>query len=1255
MTSPRIKWSPLGLNLLEEPIEEAPGGRRRVLTSSGPKIEPDGVRDIRFGRLSSSEQGKMLANALAWPRVLGSYSNSISRVAAVWMTPPGHPTRPAPPEQVKGLSQAVSLACAQRCWEAWRSGLALTSLPDWSAAMSRPGAFPWPLGIDMGVAHRLGLNMDFDQFTIWARAQQRAGRYSVKLASGRPDSSRCIVQSSSQSWEIRLADHEIGGRCSVQEFAPPIPPLAQALPGNDYLPFSSDDPQPSGHVDTLLSQAQQRARPGLDPKDVRSLIAKAMEMDVSVLSSVLSDEQLDAVWLAWRSFEEGRSFLLADETGYGKGRVLAALARIAHKTDRQVMFVTERKALLSDFWRDASVLFEQQVPHPTVSHGTARLLSPDGSTLSPQPPRRLPQVGDKWVWTTYSQFNRKNPTRLSAFQSWVKSSPTWLLLDEAHNAASESATAMHLDMFQKAASGVMYSSATFAKTEAQLQGYRRLFEGSRDEWFRMMSAFDVDSDTLRTALTLAWAQRGSYLRREHPPMPLPDPVWLEVSEQRHHSWSSFAYGWRTIYDLALSFSAQYPEGPPPWLVLGAPLSRALREYAILDKAQDVVFHIKRIIQEDKKPVVVSDWTLSSHVSRALEEHEDMSSSEEHEDVSVPKVGKRILGALWRDSWKRFIRETFTDDDIASARNPDLLETARKKALAALDLWPDWSISPFDTVVSELKRAKINIGEVSGRSWTMERQEDDSYLVIPRADDRQTQVARFNSGQVDALLLTRAGNSGISLHAGRQFSDQRQRVLIEWDVAPDPSVRIQFWGRVRRRDQVSEPERFTLLLDTPSERRKFHREAQKQRRLVAHGGSAAETGTAWSGPAADYLAGLWCEDQPTAFLMGRNPTSTQVFSRSIVLPDSVQTQLITQLDRGLSLMSGWMEAKRMSWSGESRIVRKHWWWGQGDSSCFWQERVFTPRPAPGSSLVQEVLAKPGNLTAALVAQKWGQATEVWITRPKQATASRKKWFSFWQKNHASFERGMAIEAKDPATGERVRGVVVDFDIPEKHWDASQIGMSIWLSTQPKPLTLPLPAWFDPNWGGLRPLGVAASPSWFDVPSWPVAARILVGPPGVVAAWGVRQHVRGELVRLDGGNSPVWGWRMPSTWSWGNVLTADRELANTAHAQLYLRQNPHHPLIWRWSSVEAIQMLPQSGGLLITGNEAAWQRLSFPVRRQMSRPDWSAGEFRCRLSWKSVRPVFESLVASGALPVVPADRAQWCLMSWPNQDRKKTIKK
>lgn len=1241
-------WTPLGLNLLEEPLEENPAGLRRVLTSSGILVEPTTGRHLRFGRLASAEHAQLLARALSWPRVLASYNNSFARVAAVWMTPPGHPVRPAPPAQVQGLVQAVTRAAAARCWNAFLSGVSPPDLPEWNSAMQRPGAFAWPLGIDLRLAQDSGLSLSMEAFATWLRAQQAAGRVEVVPARGAaPRGGGVRVTTPGSAWDVWHANH-IPQASSVvlAQFAPPRPPTQSGRVSSDYLPFSSPNPKPSGHVDPLLARAQDQARPNLPPQQVQDRLAKALGLTVQELNERLSEEQMDAVWLAWQSLSLGRAFLLADETGYGKGRVLASLSRIAHRQGIQVMFVTERKALLSDFWRDASVLFGGQVPQPVIAHADARILSPTGMTVSPQPPRRLPAVGDDWVWTTYSQFNRKNPTRMSAFQGWIKARPTWLLLDEAHNAASESATAANLDVFQKAAAGVMYSSATFAKTEVQLQGYRRLFEGSRDEWFKMMSAFDMDSDTLRAAITLSWAERGAYLRREHPPLPLPAAVWLPVSAERAKAMKAFSSVWRAMYDCARAFSAQYPQAPAPWMVLGGPLSRALREYAILDKVQDVIEQVSRAVAEDKKPVIVSDWTLSSHVSRwvaGVSEVQAQENVEEDEGFGLATPDRTLPTPLWRESWKQFVRETFTDDDIASSSQPPALEKARDAVLRALDTLPEWTVSPFDAVHEAARAANIRMGEVSGRSWRLV-QEKDTFHVVSRPDDRQVQVAAFNAGDLDAILLTRAGNSGISLHAARQFKDRRQRVLIEWDVSPDPSVRVQFWGRVRRRDQESEPERITLMLDTPAERRKYHREAEKQRRLVAHGGSSEKTGTAWAGPAADYLAKLWCQDQPAAFLLGREPTSTQVFSRSIVLSSALQEKLVFQMDRGLSLMEGWLAATDHAWSQSSRLVRSAWWWGTGSSQLEWQERVFSPRPAPGSAAIA-VRLRQQQAKAVDVEHAWQAQEESWKSNPRQATPERRRWSTFWRQHYAQFERGMGIEAKDPTTGERSRGIVLGFSLPERDFDASQVGMEVWLSTQPAPLWLPLPAWFDPAWGAARPLDKPANTAWFDRPSWPVSARVLVGPPGLAAAWGVRQKVVGELIRLNDNGRIAWGWRMPSTWSWEQALACDRELAGTVHASDYLRQRVTAPLFWRWSPECAIEMIPQGGGLVFTGNEEDWACLSFPVRRQLSRPTWAGGKFRAVLSWKRVRPVFESLASSGAVPMVPASQADWCRMSWP----------
>ena len=62
-----------------------------------------------------------------------------------------------------------------------------------------------------------------------------------------------------------------------------------------------------------------------------------------------SIEQVDALALALHALHQGRGFIEADETGIGKGRVLAGLAQWAWRERRLVLFLTEKPNLFSDF------------------------------------------------------------------------------------------------------------------------------------------------------------------------------------------------------------------------------------------------------------------------------------------------------------------------------------------------------------------------------------------------------------------------------------------------------------------------------------------------------------------------------------------------------------------------------------------------------------------------------------------------------------------------------------------------------------------------------------------------------------------------------------------------------------------------------------------------------------------------------------------------------------------------------------------
>src|SRR5690606_16870688 len=87
-------------------------------------------------------------------------------------------------------------------------------------------------------------------------------------------------------------------------------------------------------------------------------------------------------------------------------------------------------------------------------------------------------------------------------------------------------------------------------------------------------------------------------------------------------------------------------------------------------------------------------------------------------------------------------------------------------------------------------------EISARST---RVVDGRYAAMPPRDRNET-ISRFNSGAVDMLVITKAGSTGISLHASTRFKDRRRRMLIELEIPSNVVERIQFWGRVIRRGQ-----------------------------------------------------------------------------------------------------------------------------------------------------------------------------------------------------------------------------------------------------------------------------------------------------------------------------------------------------------------------------------------------------------------------------------------------------------------------
>lgn len=286
------------------------------------------------------------------------------------------------------------------------------------------------------------------------------------------------------------------------------------------------------------------------------------------LYNYFSGEQIDAIALAITNLDKGAALVLGDQTGIGKGRVVAAMLRYAKLNDIVPIFVTEKPNLYRDMFRDLSDITPEREGrdietyemrddgewHKTTKKFTPYrilmsnanekvplLLDPDEKSIidlkTPGSAEHVKVLEAQAanglqdydvVFTTYSQLQplgKKRNKRRNAVGNLARDS--FLVLDESHNAAgqgtvanpdadSESLSRAHfIRRMVQGARSVMYSSATWAKTPDVMDLY-----AATDMRFALGDIANLVSLTkrggvpLQQILSSVLAKAGQYIRRE---------------------------------------------------------------------------------------------------------------------------------------------------------------------------------------------------------------------------------------------------------------------------------------------------------------------------------------------------------------------------------------------------------------------------------------------------------------------------------------------------------------------------------------------------------------------------------------------------------------------------------------------------------------------------------------------------------------------------------------------------------------------
>ena len=656
-----------------------------------------------------------------------------------------------------------------------------------------------------------------------------------------------------------------------------------AFGGNDYQ--SQYVPMVPGNTAAMIPKnllAPQRVafdRFLADHPDPVAFVKAELQMDNL---DEFEAEQIDAIALGIWNMKRGRALILADQTGMGKGRIVAAIARWSALSGYQTNFLTEKAGLFSDIWRDIRDIQSEGAFTPFIMNQGEQVVSLEGDKQEVLVAKTTDAIrktvlednaptidhGYNLMLATYSQFNRdSSKSRKSEFIS-AASNGAVLILDESHNAAGDSNTGYNITNAIVGSKAALYSSATYAKNAKNMAVYYKAFPPSVNV-ASLAETLQAGGETLQEVLSSMLCEDGVLVRREHdlsslkfsimevPPQTLARNI--VISDQVSGVLAQMAYISGDIERIAGEVHAnmrRHLEKLSPeqrkgnrlgvsYTNFGSRLYNVSRQVSLILSADQVADHAIRALEAGQKPVIVLEQTMES----VIRELRGMDQTEEEVLNGEADAAAGIEPLKLRELMQRLLRKLayvrVSDDyGVSEERSAfeladgdrDLIRATRETfeiLREQIEGMNDMIAMPIDVISNRLTNAGYTCGEVSGRSTLYTFTDDGKVIPEKNLKEKNREIFGFNSGEYDAMILTRSGCTGISLHASEKFTDQRQRVLIEAQIASNVSERVQFFGRVNRRGQVSAPEIWSVTSGLPWENRSLAMQNIKLRKLSAN--------------------------------------------------------------------------------------------------------------------------------------------------------------------------------------------------------------------------------------------------------------------------------------------------------------------------------------------------------------------------------------------------------------------------------------
>ena len=593
-----------------------------------------------------------------------------------------------------------------------------------------------------------------------------------------------------------------------------------------------------------------------------------------------SGEQVDAIALAIDNIKRGAGFVLADQTGVGKGRVVAAILTYARKNGLVPVFFTAKSALYKDMMRDLEDIGHAGT-RPFVTNNDLRgenaITLQDGSELENLPPSeyasaidemkktgKLPE-GFDYLFSTYSQVAFDKGKHYARHEALLALAPNALIvLDESHLAAGpskkpegrqpkkvmsalgiEAKVAQFVRELVARSQGVMYSSATWAKSPNVMDLYRRtdlsMLTGDLER------AFEVGGVPLQQVIANMLVESGQLIRREKDFTGISiEPVMVEANKAAAELFSSTT---RELFQLDLGDHENGQAGMKDVReavasgmhggghvqggdnAIGVQGSQTTGFSSVMHnliaqgllglKAKAAVREAIEAHKRGEKPIIALANTMGSALDDFAKfmglQPGDLLGEYDFRRMFL-RYHDRMRVLKLKDAKGVSHEHRITDAEIMEHGGLELLNRylQAEEDIKASD-FSEIIANSIDYALTELRKAGIKVEEITGRKQVIDA---NGRLQMRKksAAIHNEHMAAFNSGKLDALIINQSASTGFSLHASEKFKDQRQRHMIILQAQPDINEFMQILGRINRTGQVRNrlPLYSLLMTDLPSE-------------------------------------------------------------------------------------------------------------------------------------------------------------------------------------------------------------------------------------------------------------------------------------------------------------------------------------------------------------------------------------------------------------------------------------------------------